>query len=49
MTVGNFEVHLKNRLHREKVDSRVGKGARTGSVSSGGQGGAAAASSSGSS
>jgi SWI/SNF-related matrix-associated actin-dependent regulator of chromatin subfamily B protein 1 len=24
MTVTNFEVHLKNRLHREKVDSRVG-------------------------
>lgn len=22
MTVENFEVHLKNRLHREKVDAR---------------------------
>ncbi|KAH8909723.1 SNF5-like protein [Coniochaeta sp. PMI_546] len=30
MTVGNFEVHLKNRLHREKVDSRVGKSTRAG-------------------
>lgn len=27
MTVENFEVHLKNRLHREKVDARA---ARTG-------------------
>jgi SWI/SNF-related matrix-associated actin-dependent regulator of chromatin subfamily B protein 1 len=24
-TVGNFEVHLKNRLHREKVDARAAK------------------------
>lgn len=24
-TVGNFEVHLKNRQHRERVDARVGK------------------------
>lgn len=24
-TVGNFEVHLKNRQHREKVDTRVGR------------------------
>jgi SWI/SNF-related matrix-associated actin-dependent regulator of chromatin subfamily B protein 1 len=24
MTVGNFEVHLKNRQHRERVDGRVG-------------------------
>jgi len=23
--VNNFEVHLKNRLHREKVETRVGK------------------------
>ena len=36
MTVTNFEVHLRNRLHREKVDARVGKS--TGKV-----GGAAAA------
>jgi len=25
MTVSNFEVHLKNRKHREKVDLRIGK------------------------
>jgi SWI/SNF-related matrix-associated actin-dependent regulator of chromatin subfamily B protein 1 len=25
MTVENFEVHLKNRLHREKVDGRVAR------------------------
>jgi SWI/SNF-related matrix-associated actin-dependent regulator of chromatin subfamily B member 1 len=24
-TVTNFEVHLKNRQHREKVDNRVGR------------------------
>lgn len=37
-TVGNFEVHLKNRLHREKVDARVGKstGAGTGATKGGG-------------
>lgn len=23
-TVGNFEVHLKNRHHRERVDARIG-------------------------
>ena len=23
MTVENFEVHLKNRVHREKVDARI--------------------------
>ena len=23
MTVGNFEIHLKNRQHRERVDARV--------------------------
>ncbi|KAH8895025.1 SNF5-like protein [Thozetella sp. PMI_491] len=34
MTVGNFEVHLKNRQHREKVDARVGKPTRTNSVGS---------------
>ncbi|KAL1871872.1 hypothetical protein VTK73DRAFT_1840 [Phialemonium thermophilum] len=28
MTVSNFEVHLKNRLHREKVDRRVGRPTR---------------------
>ncbi|KAK3333631.1 hypothetical protein B0T19DRAFT_369131 [Cercophora scortea] len=28
MTVVNFEVHLKNRQHREKVDSRIAKAAR---------------------
>lgn len=26
-TVQNFEVHLKNRAHRERVTARVGKGA----------------------
>jgi SWI/SNF-related matrix-associated actin-dependent regulator of chromatin subfamily B protein 1 len=26
MTVENFEVHLKNRLHREKVDARAARG-----------------------
>lgn len=25
MTVGNFEVHLKNRFHREKVDARLAR------------------------
>ena len=25
ITVSNFEVHLRNRQHREKVDARVGK------------------------
>ena len=34
MTVGNFEVHLKNRLHREKVDQRVGRPTRAGSQGS---------------
>jgi SWI/SNF-related matrix-associated actin-dependent regulator of chromatin subfamily B member 1 len=27
MTTGNFEVHLKNRNHRERVDARVAKAA----------------------
>jgi SWI/SNF-related matrix-associated actin-dependent regulator of chromatin subfamily B protein 1 len=35
MTVGNFEVHLKNRQHRERVDGRV---AGTGGGSSQGSG-----------
>lgn len=31
LTVGNFEVHLKNKLHREKVQARVeARAARTG-------------------
>lgn len=30
MTVENFEVHLKNRLHREKVDGRVRGGGGSG-------------------
>jgi SWI/SNF-related matrix-associated actin-dependent regulator of chromatin subfamily B protein 1 len=34
LTVGNFEVHLKNRLHREKVDQRVGHPTRAGSQGS---------------
>src|SRR2546421_2833645 len=25
MTVENFEVHLKNRAHRERVDQRIGR------------------------
>lgn len=36
-TLGNFEIHLKNRLHREKVDTRLkqsGGSARAGSVAS---------------
>jgi len=35
MTVGNFEVHLKNRQHRERVDGRVGGGTSTQASSSG--------------
>jgi SWI/SNF-related matrix-associated actin-dependent regulator of chromatin subfamily B protein 1 len=35
MTVGNFEVHLKNRQHRERVDGRVGVGTSTQASSSG--------------
>ncbi|KAJ9130808.1 hypothetical protein NKR19_g9739, partial [Coniochaeta hoffmannii] len=40
-TVTNFEVHLRNRLHREKVDARVGKstGKVGGSAGGGGGGG----------
>ncbi len=30
MTVQNFEVHLKNRAHRERVVARLGKGAAAG-------------------
>lgn len=30
-TVGNFEIHLKNRQHREKVDGRVAAASRNGS------------------
>ncbi|KAK0629769.1 hypothetical protein B0T17DRAFT_506294 [Bombardia bombarda] len=32
MTVENFEVHLKNRAHREKVDARISKNARAASA-----------------
>lgn len=32
-TVGNFEVHLKNRQHRERVDGRIAASSSTGSVS----------------
>jgi SWI/SNF-related matrix-associated actin-dependent regulator of chromatin subfamily B protein 1 len=30
MTVENFEVHLKNKQHREKVDARVVRESRSG-------------------
>lgn len=33
-TVANFEVHLKNRQHREKVDARAKKGPRAASTGS---------------
>jgi SWI/SNF-related matrix-associated actin-dependent regulator of chromatin subfamily B protein 1 len=39
-TVGNFEVHLKNRQHRERVDSRSGGG--TQGQAGGGGGGSGA-------
>lgn len=32
MTVGNFEVHLKNRFHREKVDQRLAREAAANGV-----------------
>lgn len=38
MTVGNFEVHLKNRVHREKVDMRMAKTAGQGAAQSSGNG-----------
>lgn len=37
-TVTNFEVHLKNRMHREKVDQRVGKPTGRSSSTSGAPG-----------
>ena len=37
-TVGNFEVHLKNRQHRERVEARIG-GPSQGQGGSGGVGG----------
>lgn len=40
MTVTNFEVHLRNRVHREKVDQRLTRLARA--ASQGSTGGAAA-------
>ena len=30
MTVDNFEIHLKHRAHREKVDQRTGGGGQVG-------------------
>jgi SWI/SNF-related matrix-associated actin-dependent regulator of chromatin subfamily B protein 1 len=33
-TVGNFEVHLKNRMHREKVDKRLANGTQAGNMAS---------------
>ena len=38
MTVDNFEVHLRNRQHKERVEERLAKG---GSGSGGGGGGGA--------
>jgi SWI/SNF-related matrix-associated actin-dependent regulator of chromatin subfamily B protein 1 len=38
MTVANFEVHLKNRVHREKVDMRVARTAGQGGAQSSGNG-----------
>lgn len=35
MTVENFEVHLKNRQHREKVDARVSAAGAVGGSSTG--------------
>lgn len=41
MGVNNFEVHLKNRIHREKVEKRVAIAtAANGAASSSGDGGA---------
>jgi SWI/SNF-related matrix-associated actin-dependent regulator of chromatin subfamily B protein 1 len=34
MTVGNFEVHLKNRQHRERVDARTGTSSQSGNRTS---------------
>jgi SWI/SNF-related matrix-associated actin-dependent regulator of chromatin subfamily B protein 1 len=37
-TVGNFEVHLKNRQHRERVDARITTSGQSASSSSTGNG-----------
>ena len=38
MGVNNFEVHLKNRIHREKVERRVAAAAANGTANGSGSG-----------